>query len=314
MQNTRRYTFRKALFRRALISIALVILMGAGNLRAAADGDSAANTPWYHNVSTIIALAALMFSFGTTAVSARRAELQDVQASRQELRGILQRLNAIPREMMEAAKKHAMDPGLINGLSQAYNQESTMLSRQAAEIVKRLPSKVVSATECYAIAVAFQTSYNLASAKEFLGLALAKANNFNDEIGALRSSAFLDFLMGQPQEGRVKYQRALAIFTKYPNYDAYTVASTHILTELLWGGSEAMILQYQAAMQHADNAEGIAEGLPPGMGSDNLRGQIQQAREEFLRASSGNRAAARPAAAQNWAPHPLSGNLPPGLG
>ena len=209
--------------------------------------------------------------------------MQDIQSSRQELRGILQRLSAIPREMLDATKKYAGDPSSIAGMSQLYNQESTVLSRQAAEIVKKLPPKVVSATECYAIAVAFQTSYNLSAAKDFLQMAMQKANNFNDEIGAIRSGAFLAFLTGQPQEGRVKYQQALNIFAKYPGYDPYTVASTHVSTELFWGGSEAMMGQYDLASQHADNAQRIVDALPMSMGSDGLRAQIAQARQQFTR-------------------------------
>jgi len=287
-------TLGKTLFRTAFfVGLTAGVFSVGDGARVQAAGDAAGasqSQPWYRSTSTLISLTALAFSFGTTFVSYRRTEMQDIQASRQELRGILQRLSAIPREMLDATKRYAGDPSSITGVSQLYNQESTMLSRQASEIVKRLPKGVVSATEYYAIAVAFQSSYNLAAAKEYLRLATDKANNFNDEIGAIRSSAFLDFLTGQPQEGRVKYQQALNIFSKYPNYDPYTVASTHISTELFWGGSEAMTGQFQLATQHADNAERIVEGLPASMGSDNLRAQIEQARQQFMRAVAANAA------------------------
>jgi hypothetical protein len=39
-----------------------------------------ADRPWYHDPSLIIALLALLFSFGTTAVSYIRANQQDIQA------------------------------------------------------------------------------------------------------------------------------------------------------------------------------------------------------------------------------------------
>ncbi len=280
--------FSKAIFKFGfLAALAVGVFCVVARARVEAAGGAAPpseSVPWYRSISTVISVTALAFSFGTTAVSYRRAEMQDVQSSRQELRGILQRLSAIPREMLDATKKYQGDPGAITGMSQLYNQESTVLSRQAGEIVKRLPKNVVSATECYAIAVAFQTSYNLAAAKEFLQMALDKANNFNDEIGAVRSSGFLEFLTGQPQAGRVRYQQALNIFAKYPNYDPYTVASTNISTELFWGGSEAAAGNFDLAMQHADNAQKIVDGLPPSPGSDNLRGQIEQSRQQFMRA------------------------------
>jgi hypothetical protein len=291
----------KAIF---TVGFSVMLVVGAfcvmARARVEAAGEAASpsqSLPWYRNISTVLSVTALAFSFGTTAVSYRRTELQDVQASRTELRGILQRLSAIPREMLDASKKYAGDPTSITGISQLYNQESTMLSRQAGEIVKRLPKGVVSATEYYAIAVAFQTSYNLSAAKEFLQLATEKANNFNDEIGAVRSSGYLEFLTGQPQAGRVKYQQALNIFAKYPNYDPFTVASTNISTELFWGGSEAMAGEFQLAAQHADSAQKIVEGLPPSVGTDQLKGQIDQARQQFMRAATGT------APPQSWIQH-----------
>lgn len=291
-----------------LVALVMGVFCVGGRAKVEAAEDSAAKSsqPWYRNISTVISVSAFAFSFGTTFVSYHRTKLQDIQASRTELRGILQRLSAIPREMLEATKKYAGDANAIQGVSQLYNQESTMLSRQASEIVKRLPTGVVSATEYYAIAVAFQNSYNLVAAKEYLQLAGEKANNLNDEIGAVRSSGYLDFITGQPQEGRVKFQQALNIFSKYPNYDSYTVASTHTLTELFWGNSEAVAGQFDLAMQHAANAERIVAGLPPSMGSDNLMAQINQAREQFVRASSAT-AKSFPVSDPSWMQHPTVG-------
>jgi hypothetical protein len=286
------------------IGVCALSLAGHGKVLAAENGAAATpKGPWYRDMSTVISITALAFSFGTTFVSYHRTEMQDIQASRQELRGILQRLSAIPRENLEAAKRYAGDQSSIAGVSQLYNQECTMLSRQAAEIVKRLPKNLVSGTEYYAIAIAFQSSYNLSAAKEFLTLAMGVANNFNDEIGAIRSSANLDFITGQPQEGRILYQQALNIFAKYPNYDPYTIASTNIYTELFWGGSEAGIGEMQLATQHADNAERIVEGLPASMGSDGLRAQIEQTRQQMTRAISAGAVATPIVAAQTWLKH-----------
>jgi hypothetical protein len=310
--------FSKTMF---MVAFYLVLAMGLFCVVArarveAAGGDAPAgpSLPWYRSISTVISVTALAFSFGTTFVSYHRTKLQDIQASRTELRGLLQRLSAIPREMLDASKKYAGDPGAITGMSQMYNQESTMLSRQAGEIVKRLPKGVVSATEYYAIAVAFQTSYNLAAAKEFLQLATEKANNFNDEIGAIRSSGYLEFLTGQPQAGRVKFQQALNIFAKYPNYDPFTVASTHISTELFWGGSEATVGEFQLATQHADNAERIVEGLPASVGTDQLKGQIEQARQQFVRAATPGAAGPSAVSPQSWMHHQPPGSGPGGMG
>src|SRR5262249_29566262 len=58
-------------------------------------------------MSTLIALAAFLFSFGTTIVSYRRANRQDVHNLKTELRGLLQRLAALPKENLEVMQKYA---------------------------------------------------------------------------------------------------------------------------------------------------------------------------------------------------------------
>src|SRR3982750_4385024 len=65
--------------------------------------------PWYGNVSTLLSVIALVFSLGTTLVSYHRANLQGVHDARQELRGMLQRLSALPKENVEIGVKYAND-------------------------------------------------------------------------------------------------------------------------------------------------------------------------------------------------------------
>lgn len=65
--------------------------------------------PWYKNISTILSILALIFSFGTTFVSYSRTKSLDIQSQRVELRGLLQRLAALPRENVEITKKYSGD-------------------------------------------------------------------------------------------------------------------------------------------------------------------------------------------------------------
>jgi hypothetical protein len=241
---------------------------------------------WYKNASTIISVLALLFSFGTTFVSLRRTESQDVQSSRQELRGLLQRLTALPKENLEASQKYKGEPGALTFHASLVNEENALLSRQAGEISKKLPKGSVSATEYYAIAVAMQNSYNLAGAREFLKLSLDNARDFNDEIATLRSSANLEFIQGRPEAGRVWYQQALNIFSKYPGYDPYTINSTHLLTELYWHSAEAGFGSRDLALQHLQNAENDASKLAPGPATDGYKAQIAQAKQ-FLAIGGG---------------------------
>lgn len=235
--------------------------------------------PWYQNLSVLISILALLFSFGTTLVSYHRSNIQDIQNARAELRGLLQRLAALPKENVEAGVKYASDPASRNLVGGFINQENTLLARNAAELAKKLSPKSVSATEYYAIAVALQSGYDLNGADQFLNYAINAEPNFNIEISCLRAMANLKFIEGQPQAGRVQYQKALDIFSKYPQYDPYTRASTNVLTELSWAYSEAASSEFAFATQHVDGAEKILAPLPKSPGVNGLQSQVSQARQ-----------------------------------
>jgi tetratricopeptide (TPR) repeat protein len=237
--------------------------------------------PWYMNVSTLLSAIALTFSFGTTFVSYHRTNVQDVQNARSELRGLLQRLAALPKENMEAGIKYATDPGSMNVISGFINQENTLLVRNAAELAKKLPAGSVSPTEYYAIAVAFQAAYDPADAEQFVQYAMNAEPDFNIEISCLRMMANLKFIKGRPEEGRADYQKALAIFSKYPQYDPFTRAQTNVLTEISWAYSEAGGYDFAAANQHLDNAAKIVAPLPRSPGVNGLQSQIDQARAKI---------------------------------
>ena len=72
-------------------------------LRIAAAGQKA---QWYKTLSTWISILALLLSFGTAYFSYTRARTQDIQNTRAELRGLLQRLVALPTQLYEASKKY----------------------------------------------------------------------------------------------------------------------------------------------------------------------------------------------------------------
>jgi hypothetical protein len=241
--------------------------------------------PWYRNVSLWVSIIALLFSFGTTFVSYRRAENQDVQSTRQELRGLLQRLAALPRENVENSKKYSADPAAMAAIGGFINQENALLARQAAELAKRLPQTAISAAEYYSVAVALQSAYDLAAAAEFLDLIPDQTNDFNTEIAALRMKANLHFVQGRPESGRVEFQKALDIFSKYPAFDVFTKVSTTVWTELAWANAEASYYGPQStASQHIDSAERLLASIPSSPGATALASQVAQAKEVFTQA------------------------------
>lgn len=234
------------------------------------------NAPWYANIPTIISLIALLFSFGTTYVSYSRARTQDIHNLKAELRSMLQRLAFLPKENFDIAKKYTDDPGGVRLLSGFISQENALLVRQAADIIKLLPREQVSSAEYYSIAIALQASNNMGGAIDFLRLAIKNADNMNDEVASLRGHADTLFLTGQQEEGRVEYQKALGIFSKYKGYNDYTQKSTNVWTELAWAISEANIGNLNLANQHVTNAESIISTLFPGPGVELLKKQTAQ--------------------------------------
>jgi tetratricopeptide (TPR) repeat protein len=239
----------------------------------------AQRAPWYRSIPTLLSIVALLFSFGTTAVSYVRTQAQDIQNARTELRVLLQRLAALPRENVEIMKKYEDDPASIASMSGFINQENTLLARQAAELAVRIPAEYVSATEYYAIALALQFAYNIDGAKTLFSKAIDASTDLNDRVAALRSRANLLFLSGQPDAGRIDYQRALNVFADFGSFqDPFAKSSIHIYTELSWAFSEANIGLMGEASRHIEKAEGYLATLPPSPGVEQLRSQIDQAR------------------------------------
>ncbi len=234
-------------------------------------------------ITTIIAIAGFLFSFSTTIAAILRTRKQDIQTSRKELRELLERLIAIPREKIDATKKYMGDEAALFAFDQICNQENTLLSRQAAEVAKRLGSKYVSATEYLSIGYALQRAYNLQGAREFLELASNSATDFNDKIAAIRTLGYIYYTLGKPEDGRARFHEASQIFNNYPAYDQFTKVSTNIQTQLNWSFAEASVHSMSAAAEHLDQAEAFVHDLPYSPGTEGWKMQVAQARQQFER-------------------------------
>jgi hypothetical protein len=232
--------------------------------------------PWYKQAAVVVSAMALLFSFGTTYVSYRHTESQDVQASRTELRSILQRLSALPRENAELQDKYKLDPAVLAGLSGMMNQENSILSSQAVEVAERISDKVT-ATESYAIAMALQNSYQAARSAEFLRHAIDKATDMNADVSAVRAYGGYLFAVGQAEAGRQQFAKAVDIGAKYPDQIPAVVTLTRVWSELQWSTAEAQAGFRQEARQHVDRAADLAATMPPGPMTEQVRAQVRQA-------------------------------------
>ena len=240
--------------------------------------------PFWRTSSFWISIAAFAFSIGTTVWSSIKADAQELQAARQELRTLLQRLAALPKENVEASRKYASDQVAAQTIGGLINQENAILARQAAEITARLPRTMVSPTEYYAVAMALENAYELNSTRKLLNLSIdtaAERGDFNSEISARRALAYLDFMTGKPDDGRAGYQRAKDIFGHYPDFDQYTKVNTGFLTELNWASAEAVARAPDQVRTHLDAAAALLGELPPSPGLDAMRQQIDVASTQF---------------------------------
>ncbi len=244
-----------------------------------AEENQEAKGPWFKNIATVISVAAFLFSFGTTIVSYKRTNDQDIHNLKSELRSLLQRLAALPKENLEIYKKYQTEPNTIAVLSGYLNQENLLLSKQANEVIKRLPKDQVSATDYTAVAMALEQSRNFDTATANFNNALAVATILDDEVGALRLLASLEMMMGKTGDARRHFQSAVDIFAeKYRTYDDFTKNYTNFLTEINWAQAEGAARNIEAAMQHLNNADQIVGRMPQGPQTELYRSQVSQSR------------------------------------
>jgi tetratricopeptide (TPR) repeat protein len=216
--------------------------------------------PWYLDVSVLISFLALLFSFGTTAVSYYRVRQQDIHDARTELRGLLQRLSAIPKENVEIQKNHTAD--VSNLLLGMLNAESSLIANQADEVINRIPDHV-SAIEYVVVAQALILHGNVGEAQKLFERAVSVARNPYEEFAAVRGYAQLLFTTGNPEAGREMFRRALNINEKYPTIFSYQLQYNNAETEFAWASSEYYIKQCLEAQKHMNNAVEISNKLIP---------------------------------------------------
>lgn len=223
--------------------------------------------PWYKQVPIIVSVIALLFSFGTTYVSYKKAETEEIKASRTELRGLLQRLSELPIENVEYSASYAQDPTRRQIIAGILTQENSILSQQAAEIARRLPPRYISAAEYYALAVGLSNSYDLDSALIFFSNAASMSNNLNIAGASLRGAANLLFAHNQLQEGRQQYREAIELSDRLASKTDYEKAYNRILTLTAWSISEASAGYTDEAAKLLDEAENILLSNDPSVTS-----------------------------------------------
>jgi tetratricopeptide (TPR) repeat protein len=231
---------------------------------------------WHNYVSIIIAILALLLSFGTTYFSSERIKEQDLQNTKVELRELLQRLSALPKEFAEITNKSLDDSNVAGAVYGSVANENALLSRQAEELARKLPRHQVSAAEWLTIGTALGANHEYNKAREILGYALEDAKDFYIEVVILRATAHLLFDMGKAGEGRSLYHKALDIFSKYPGYDERIQNEMTLNTYMYMAGAEAEIDNKADANQYLAKARSYLDRLPRGPERESFEGWFNE--------------------------------------
>lgn len=233
------------------------------------------NKSWTNISSNIIAMIALLFSFGTTFFSYNRMNEQDIHNTKNELNSILEKLSSLPKENYELMNRYKYNPIATSKLSGYIMQENIILANQAYDIIKKLPENIITGTEYYAVADAFVCIPDYDKAISLYKKAIFKINDITTEIAIHRSYANVLYQNGKIEEGRTEYDLANATFIIYNNYSFTFKTICYIQTEICWASSEISIGNKIEALRHISKANQYLKQLPNDMRS-NYEKQIIQ--------------------------------------
>jgi hypothetical protein len=240
--------------------------------------------PWYRDGTVFVSAMALIFSLGTTAVSYVKGVEQLRQEERRELRDLSLKLGTIPRELFEFQQKYSNNQQALSGFSGLLNTEQQILSKQASEIISRIPD-LVSASEHLYVANALMNSNLPHLAQWHIEAAIEKAKDADEIVGAYRIAGNLAFLRGDPVTGRQQYELAKTVLNsgRVPIMNATYVAWSNSLTDIRWAQTEAFsancaefekrvksaiewvasLPDVVAALPRAEINYAVAQGCPP---------------------------------------------------
>lgn len=215
---------------------------------------------WYMQVPVVVSLlvsaAALFFSFWTDSKSEDRLENQKRHEARVELRGVIQRLQTLPREDIEIIRKYASEPTVQSNARAFLNTETQVLARQAEELIEELEGDVT-ATDYYAVVGAFASSGQpTADLEKLIAGGLAVAKDAWSAATLYRYLAQARFSAGDPVNGRAAYAQAFNVFKRFPEKNRNVVIGLQATTQQLWAAAELGVGECDAAWGHITYAQG----------------------------------------------------------
>ncbi|MGH8875531.1 MAG: tetratricopeptide repeat protein, partial [Acidimicrobiia bacterium] len=191
--------------------------------------------PWYLQASTVVAAVALLFSFGTTAVSFQRTTQEDLLAARAELTGHLQRLSALQIDNLRFFQE--ADPAAANRMSSALSSEANLIANQALTTITRLPPDWISALEFVTLGETLLGVGNYPEALRMFQAGVDVSQRYIESVVALKGLGNIHYQLGDPEAGRAAFQAALGAASSHPDMPSFYVRWSDARTEMAWASS-----------------------------------------------------------------------------
>ena len=217
--------------------------------------------PWYRDAASIVAVLALVFSFGTTVVSFQKSAQDEIHDSEIELRTLISRLSALPLEALRSSREFNDDASALSVLNSLVTQEQILVAKQAADVIALLPDDRVSPAQRLLVGNILVGNQIDETGLPLLAEAIETARDSNDYISALRSYGFRLFQVGKVDFGREQYRLALRAFERFPSDSPIFVRYTHLQTRLGWAQAELSVSNCVEAREQADEARKLVTGF-----------------------------------------------------
>lgn len=228
--------------------------------------------PFYKDGVLITAVCALVLSFVTAITGEYRNSRQYVRDSDNELREIIRRLAALPRETLEvriALTGKADD--VVDLLQGDLLAENNVLAARALALIDALEGHVTP-SEYMAVARPLIAAYELVDAERIIREAIACSNSAADRAQANRMLGTVYFLRQDPFRAREALKAAIIPTDQAAPYFAN---QRNCKTYIEWAGAELAFGAPHEAAERAGDASSLAQALPPSIAKEWLIKQIQ---------------------------------------
>ena len=238
--------------------------------------------PWYKQASTLIAVMALLFSFGTTYYSNRQTRLQNIHNAKVELRGLIKEIEAASLANVDVQNKYKDNPQALGLASSLARTRQIVLITQAADIVDLIPEEIT-ATEYYAIGSALNTiSPGAERILRYLERGLAKADNIDSYLAISRSIGLHYFTIGDYQRGRASFTNAIT-FDRFPQVNESSRRSYNAFTHMSWASVELSAKHCLEAIRQHEEAQRLYQQLSSEGGNYSTFTSQLEPQEQLLR-------------------------------